>query len=287
MGSITSQRPECQLLLVSRGNGADATMVPNGFRPRAGDELGASAAKVIVVNDTTLEPDTDSPAVAGPKAAEEGAIPSVAKAGEDLVVSFAHQYQAVSRIDDEVASYQIRRRRAAEYWELGRLADQLKEEVRHGKWLPFLAKHGYVARTVQRAIHIYLLFQDRQEECAGLTLEQAEQFGKEAKKPKSESQGPRESTGRKGELGVLEPDEPKANPPFSGDAGGEEVHEGDSVVDEYEVKSELLYGILSEAIAPDFTLTDAEREAFATFMAAVGNDGRAVRVLLSRIWTII
>ncbi len=249
----------------------EPTPVPNGFRSRCVEDQRAIPADVPSVE-------------------------SLAEASEGLVVNFAHQYQAVSRIDQEVARYEIKRRRTAEYWELGRLAAQLKEEIGHGKWLPYLGEHGYVERTVQRATYIYLLFKDRQEECTGLTLEQAEQFGKEAKKPKSDSQGPRESTGRQGELGAFEPGERNANPPISGDHGDGEVHKENEDVDtaceeyeedDYTVKSELLYDILSEAIDPAFSLTDAERDALDTLMASIGDEDRAVRVLLSRIWTII
>ncbi len=43
------------------------------------------------------------------------------------------------------------------------------------------------------------------------------------------------------------------------------------------VKKELLWGLLTEANYSGFVASDAEREAFALFMAAVGDEGRAVR----------
>ena len=53
------------------------------------------------------------------------------------------------------------------------------------------------------------------------------------------------------------------------------------------MKNELLWGILTEATDPGFVVSDAEHEAFALFMAAVGDEGRAVRVLLNSIWNMI
>ena len=231
------------------------------------------------------------------------------EAGEDLAASFARQYKIVCKIDDAVARVEIKRRRTPEYWELGRIAGQLKKEIGHGKWLPFLREHGYAERTIQRAMHIYSLFEDRKEECEGLTVEQAEQFGKKAGQPGMESKDQDDGTeqldaettpevsGDNQEAPDAEP--PLAPPPIeqpdvdhtadvtdngAGTNGEGEDHDKD---DANEVKSELLWGILSEAIDPDFAVTDSEREAFAVFVAGIGDDDRAVRVLLNSIWNII
>ena len=70
--------------------------------------------------------------------------------------------------------------------------------------------------------------------------------------------------------------------------GGNEVQGEDKGEDEArEVKSEALWGVLAEATDPDFGITDAEHEAFSVLMAAIGDEDRAVRVLLHSIWNII
>jgi hypothetical protein len=229
------------------------------------------------------------------------------EAGEDLAASFDRQYQTVCKIDEAVSRFEIKKRRTPEYWELGRIAAQLKQGMGHGKWLPFLAEHGYAERTIQRATHIYVLFVDRQEECAALTLEQAEQVGKKAKKPDAEPKDQDGGTGQQGtetapEVTSGSQEAPETEPPLAPPAtqqreaetaaevagGGGEAQDEEGDEDEArEVKSELLWGILSEASDPGFSISDAEREAFATFMATVGDEDRAVRVMLHGIWNII
>jgi hypothetical protein len=237
---------------------------------------------------------------------EEVADAAQGEAGEDLATSFAQQYKRVCRIDDAVARFEIKRRRTPEYWELGRIAEQLKKEVGHGKWLPLLREHGYVERTIQRALRVHALFRDCMEDCLELTLEQAEQFGK---KPETEPKGQDGGTDQVDaeeapEVNGDNQEAPEVGPPLApppieqpdadhtaetaddkAEANGEEEdHDKD---DANEVKSELLWGILAEAIDPGFTITDIERETFATFMAGIGDDDRAVRVLLHSIWNII
>jgi hypothetical protein len=85
----------------------------------------------------------------GSASAEAAESPSSGQeeTGEDLAASFDRQYQAVSKIDNELARYEIKRRRTPAYLELGRIATRLKAELGHGKWLPFLAEHGYAFST--------------------------------------------------------------------------------------------------------------------------------------------
>jgi hypothetical protein len=281
----------------------------------SGSPVQADVAQVPPSDAAPAEP-ADAPPSSPLQAsvAEPSSIIVPATAGNDLTAQFAQQYKSVCKIDDAVAQFEVKKRRTPEYWALGKIAVQLKDKLGHGKWLPFLAEHGYVERTIQRAMNIYTLFRDRKDDCAGLTLEQAEQTGK-VKKPEAET--PRKRGGVPVAPATKQPE--AATPPEvtdgTGEAEGEDEapatehplaatatkqgetastaevnggEDGDQDEDEArEEKTELLYGVLSEAIDPSFAVTDAEREAFASFMAAVGDEDRAMRVLLHRIWNMI
>jgi len=263
---ITSKRVEGQSLFTS-GNAAGATAIPEGFRRNGRPHR--DGADESLADSTTVVAESSSGSPAHAEVAQPGG-----HAGEDLATSFARQYQTVLQIDEAVGRFEIKRRRTPEYVKLGGYGVELKEALGHGKWLPFLAEHAYAERTVQRGMRIYALFHDHVQDCMELTLEEAEQFGKKAEaEPKPKSKGGKRSEQQEKQLDEVLDDK--------------EAHDDEAEDEAHEEKNELLWGILSEATAPGFDITDAEREAFDTFIASVGNEDRAVRVMLSRIWNMI
>ena len=77
----------------------------------------------------------------------------------------------------DLDSIRIERRKTSEYFELGRLATALQDEIGYGNWGAYLENHHYVERTVSRALRIYDNLKDHKELCIGLTLSEAEKFG--------------------------------------------------------------------------------------------------------------
>jgi hypothetical protein len=205
------------------------------------------------------------------------AKPETASTAENrgLADQFDERYQAVAKIDEAISRFEIKRRRTAEYWTLGQIAVAVKKSLPHGKWLLFLKEHGYVERTVQRAIRVYTLFADHEKECAELTLEQVERVGQKAKKPKNKA--PKKSVAENAAQGDEKEAETVAgtdNEPVLGEAGDL-------------TKAEILWEMIWQASDEGFETTDEEDEAFAAFMASVGDDARAVRVLIHRIQALI
>ncbi len=101
----------------------------------------------------------------------------VAVAGnEELILQFSTRYKQVAATDLELLRTQ--RKQVDDYWELGKVAAKLKaalkEVVGHGNWLEWLDEHGYVERTVQRAMKVYANFKENKDGCLGLTIAQAE-----------------------------------------------------------------------------------------------------------------
>jgi hypothetical protein len=68
--------------------------------------------------------------------------------------------------------------------------------------------------------------------------------------------------------------------------GGEEFAETEDQDEVPEVKAETLWRLLDEVTDGSFDITEAEREAFAVFVAAVG-DERSARVALYHVWKVI
>ena len=94
--------------------------------------------------------------------------------------SFDRHYWTNCELDCVVIGAE--RRRVFARFELGRIATKVKERLPHGKWLPWLDEHGYNARYVQRAIQIFVAFENHEEDLAGLTMTEALQFGTRERK---------------------------------------------------------------------------------------------------------
>ena len=104
-------------------------------------------------------------------------------------------YKEVEKTDYRL--YRLNRKQVGDYWELGKIAHQKKRSMKHGEWLPFLEEKGYVERTVQRAIAIYLNFPDDKKLTEGLTLAEAEtgETSEEKKKRLEEEERLKKATG--------------------------------------------------------------------------------------------
>ena len=123
-----------------------STIIPMGKREDiAPDEIddappsGPAQADEAHAPPSDLAPaDVAQSSSGSPASAEVAQSPSNGLApetvGDDLTATFARQYQAVCKIDEAVAHLEIKKRRTPEYWELGRIAAQLKEKLGHGKW---------------------------------------------------------------------------------------------------------------------------------------------------------
>jgi hypothetical protein len=239
-----------------------------------------------------------------------------------LKARFEERYSAVLSSDREL--FAVQKRRTGDYWEFGKIATELKEAMNHGQWGPFLSDHKYVERTVQRAMRIYKLFMDNKEGCIALTVEEADSFGKANEKAEENAKQTATSAAKKGhdksrEALLAEAEErSKARQAeekellATGDAktggkenagdedqGQDENHGQDEELDadeeqdadqdqdaDEEMKEETLWSLINEVVQEGFEITDVEHEAFANFMAALGED-RAVRVALYRIWAMI
>ena len=107
----------------------------------------------------------------GPQSAEDvDAIPQ-----QMLADDFHQQYLVVCECDLQALS--LERRRTTEYFELGRCAARLQDQLGYGNWGNFLQEHGYVERTISRALRIFRNLKDHPEFANGLTLAEAEEYG--------------------------------------------------------------------------------------------------------------
>lgn len=323
----------------------DDMQLPESTAAQAGDE---AQQEVALPEAEQNEPVTSPDPIAIPRDRMDGRSPDeadatpAAPAGDmeqllddplgQLKANLDQHYRAV--VSTEMEWLAIQKRRTGEYYDLGEVAIELKSQLEHGEWLPFLAERGYVERTIQRAMRIHKLFKGKRVECLDLTVEDAENFGKAAEEAEEEAarkaseaekqaleksrkelleeaqKRAEERQGEEKELAAtpaamrilrlpektdespldVEPGKPGAA--VSGPGGetgdvadGEEVTEGDDQEDP-EVKSEILWGVISE-VADGLEITDAEQEALAAFMIAVGDEARAVRLLLYQVWKLI
>jgi len=101
-----------------------------------------------------------------------------------LADDFRQQYLIVCECDLQALS--LERRRATEYLALGRLAHALQDQLGYGNWGEYLQTHGYVERTISRALRIYRNLKDHPEFAAGLTLAEAERYGEDLAKAADE-----------------------------------------------------------------------------------------------------
>ena len=287
-------------------------------------ETNASAVPLARMSGPPDEADAMPAVPAGPPEKKEAdAMPAVPDGplepddplGERKASFGQHYYVAIS---DDVELLSLNKRRTGDYWELGKDGTELKAQLPHGDWLRFLESHGYVERTVQRAMRIYKLFKNK-EECISLTVEEAENFGKAAekaeedvakkagvagkqaldksrkdilaeaaKKIKARQDAEKELLDKRGGSGseVGEEDGPAAGDESNAESGGEEDAEDEDQDVDDEMKSDILWNLVGEVSTEGFSITDAEREAFALFAATVGEE-RAVLVALYQIWAMI
>jgi hypothetical protein len=109
---------------------------------------------------------------------DQPTAPSVGELKEKLFAELREYDQA------ELESLRLEKYKTGKLWDIGDVAIPLKEAIGHGNWEPFVqqcVEEGRVSsdRTLQRTMKIRKNFEKR-EECAGLTVEEAEGFAEQA-----------------------------------------------------------------------------------------------------------
>lgn len=215
----------------------------------------------------------------------------------------------------ELESLKLEKYKTGALWEIGNVAVLLKEAMGHGNWEPFVqqcVEEGWVSsdRTIQRAQKIRKNF-ERREDCAGLTVAEAEKFADQAEKIAKEGDTAcqRVTNARKRKLadevrrlrqenerleakleGIQRQQVSQDSPEEEDDEETDRIDADDdspldeetAAVDPDEAAASTLIETLEEIVNGEEGLTPQEQEAFEAFVHALGdNVDRALAVVIA------
>lgn len=233
-----------------------------------------------------------------------------------LDAKFAKAYKAIVTTDLEIL--RLKRKTTPEHWDLGDIAIQKKAEVGHTNWIPWLKERAYIERTVQNSMKIRRNFENR-DDCIGLTVEQAlhpsvdvealeeeadkiakkaEESGQKAAKNAKEKRFEAAKTYAKEQKAELDKEEKELAAAAGeeqpeqllteGTVGGPSLHamaDALGITGEEDEEEKLtwddLWNYVVRITGSDAeTLTDAESQAIDACIAAIGDNERALQVML-------